>query len=144
MTFTYLGTLGTDLDKVRFHIGDTTSGSGVKPADANFSDAELNGLVTLEGSWQRAVAGAFEVLAAAWARHATFNAGGVSSSQSDIARSYRESAAEWRRRYGTSSTHAAGSAAVTRADAYSSDLDATTTSDDADDLMSGYVDHYFG
>ncbi len=144
MTFTYLGTLATDLDKVRFHIGDTTASSGVKPADANFTDAELDGLVALEGSWPRAVAAAFETLAALWSRHATFNAGATSVSLSDIAAQYRQSAADWRARYGSASAYSSGSSAVTRADAYSSDIDATTTSDDDDSFWPDYVDHYFG
>lgn len=145
MTFTYLGTLATDLDKVRFHLGDTTADSGVKPADANFTDDELNGLVTLEGSWPRAVAAGFETLAALWAKHATFNAGATSVNLSDIAGQYRQSAAEWRARYGSASAFAAGSSAPTRSDGYSTDIDATTTSSSDDDsFYPDLVDHYFG
>ena len=56
MAFTYLGTLATDRDKARFYLRDVKEDSGPRPADANFSDAETDGLITVEGSWQRAVA----------------------------------------------------------------------------------------
>ena len=126
MTFTYLGSLATDLDRVRFHLGDQAQDAGPKPDDENFEDAELTGLITLEGSWQRAVAAGFEFLASVWAKHVSFNAGGMSASQSDIARQYRESAAEWRKKFGTANTTSCGSSATTRADGYSDDLDNVT------------------
>jgi hypothetical protein len=126
VAFTYSDTLATDCDRVRFAIGDTVSASGPKPADANFTDAELAGLVTIEGTWQRATAAAFEVLASLWAKHPTFEADGVRASQSDIAKQYRESALEWRKRFGTSGTMSCGSTAVIRQDGYSSDLDSVT------------------
>lgn len=44
MTFTWLGTLATDLDKVRFHIGDTDSGGYW------LEDATITALLALEGS----------------------------------------------------------------------------------------------
>jgi len=129
MTVTYLGTLATDLDKLRFHIGDTTSSAGPRPSDANFSDAELNGLITLEGTWQRAVAAAFETLATEWAKHVTFSADGVSVSQSETAKHYREQAARWRRDAGSGALSTCGVATVTRIDGYSSDV----TNEDVDE-----------
>jgi len=103
MAFTYVGDLSTDLDKVRFCIQDITEDSGPLPADANFSDAAIAGLITLEGTWQRATAAAFETLAAAWTRHVTFTADGLSLSRSDIADGYTEKAALWRKRWGSAS-----------------------------------------
>jgi len=44
MTFTWVGDLSTDLDKVRFHIGDTDS------TGFWLEDATINALVTSEGS----------------------------------------------------------------------------------------------
>lgn len=126
MSFTYSDALTLDRDLVRFAVGDTVVSSGPKPADANFSDAEIAGLVTIEGTWQRATAAAFETLAALWARHVNFSADGMSASQSDVADQYRASAALWRGRYGTAATGASGSSAVTRVDGYSDDLDNVT------------------
>jgi hypothetical protein len=129
---TYDDALSTDKDKVRFYIQDTTAGAGPKPADGNFSDDEIAGLVTAEGSWQRAVAGAFEALEAAWRRYPTFSTDGLSLNRTDIANGYATKAAAWRKAYGnvgstaTTSTRA-GSHAVTRRDAYSSDIDNVTT-----------------
>ena len=126
MAFTYSDALATDRDRVRFNIGDTTLNAGPKPADANFTDAELTGLVTIEGNWQRATAAAFELLAAAWAKHPSFSAGDMSTSQSDIAQAYAATAKLWRMRYGSGVATGAGSAASTRADGYSDDLDNVT------------------
>ena len=44
MTFTWLGTLATDLDKVRFHLGDTSSDGYWLP------DETITALVASEGS----------------------------------------------------------------------------------------------
>ena len=126
MAFTYLGTLATNLDKVRFYIKDTVENSGPRPSDNNYTDAELSGLVTTEGSWQRAVAAAFESLAAEWTRYPTFDDGALKLNRSDIADGYAALAASWRRKYGTSSGTASGSRAITRVDAYSSDDDNVT------------------
>lgn len=122
MAVTYLGTLATNRDRVRFSLQDTVEAAGPKPADGNFTDAEIDGLLTLEGSWQRAVAAGFEVLASAWSRHVSFNAAGMQASQSDIANGYRAEAASWRKRYGSATSTACGSSAVTRSDGYSDDL----------------------
>jgi hypothetical protein len=96
MTVTYLGTLATERDKVRFHLGDTAEDAGPRPADANFTDAEIDGLITAEGSWQRAVAAGFERLAAEWTRFPSFReTNGLSLNRSDIAKGYREQAETW-------------------------------------------------
>jgi hypothetical protein len=129
---TYDDALSTDKDKVRFYIQDITAGAGPKPSDGNFSDDEIAGLVTAEGSWQRAVAGAFEALESAWRRYPNFSADGLSVNRSDIANGYAQKAAAWRKQYGTAgssgtSTTRTGSRAVTRRDGYSSDLDNVTT-----------------
>jgi len=125
MTFTYTDTLLTDRDKVRFHLGDTTENSGPKPAGANFTDEEIAGLVTSEGSWQRAVAAGCEALAATWSTQPSFQADGLQVSQSDIAQRFQDQAKLWRRRHGGASR--VGSRAPTRVDGYSQDVDAHET-----------------
>ena len=126
MTFTYGGALANDRDKVRFYLQDVTTGAGPKPADGNFTDEELAGLVTAEGSWQRAVAAGFETLAAAWMRYPTFQADGLRLDRTAIANGYAAQAREWRRKYGQSGG-GMGSRAVTRVDGYSDDIDNVTT-----------------
>lgn len=123
---TYVGTLATDLDKVRRALADTAQGAGPLPGDVNFTDNELNGFISLEGSWQRAVAAGFEALAVAWSIHPTFKAGDMSVNQSDIVKGFRDAAKDWRDRFGVTGTTAAGSSAVIRADGYSDDLDNVT------------------
>jgi len=130
MAFTYYDDLSDNRSKVRFYLQDTTNGGGPKPADANFTDAEIDGLITAEGSWQRAVAGGFEALEAAWRRYPNFSTDGLSVSRTDIADGYAAKAKVWRTDYGTSAATAAstraGSRAVTRKDAYSDTYDNVT------------------
>jgi len=130
-SITYDSGLGTNRDKVRFHLQDTTSGSGPLPDDGNFTDDELDGLIDAEGTWQRAVAAGFEALAMAWARYPTFKADGLSLNRSDIAKAYREQAAKWRKDYGR--TRGVNVAGIIKVDGYSDDV----TSDDVD-TSAGY------
>lgn len=122
MIFSYGDSLTTDADKVRFYINDTEHEAGPLPADGNFTDDEINGLITVEGSWQRAVAACFERLANAWAKHVNFSADGVSVSQSSTAAHYRDQAAKWRREAGSGSVSQSGAVAMTRVDGYSDDV----------------------
>ena len=125
MAFTYDDALTGNRDKVRFHLQDTVNDAGPKPGDVNFSDDEIDGLVTAEGSWQRAVAAGFETLASAWIRYPSFRTEALGLNRSDIAKSYQEQAKQWRKRYGTGGG-AVTARAVTRADGYSSTYDTVT------------------
>jgi hypothetical protein len=125
MTFTYLGTLATDLDKVRFYLGDTSSvsGAGVKPGGGNFTDEELSGLLAVEGSVGRAVAGGFETLAGLFARQVDFTLGPRREALSQAAERYGKLADSWRKKYGSGGSAArVGSRHVTRVDGYSQDI----------------------
>ena len=99
MSFTYVGDLSTDLDRTRFHINDTVEDAGPRPSDGNFSDAELNGLITSEGSWQSAVGAALERLGNEWLRYPSFKADGLSLNRSDIAKGYLKQAEQWRKQF---------------------------------------------
>jgi len=72
LTFTYSAAVDTDLARVRLAINDTsaTTDAGVKPDGTNFTDEELNALITAGGSWQRGVVLALTVLANAYAAKA--------------------------------------------------------------------------
>lgn len=125
MTFTYLGTLTTDLDKVRMYTGDTSNApdAGVKPGGYNFHDAELNGIITAEGSWQRAVAGVYEILAALFAQEVDEKNEKISTMYSQKAARYQAMAKQWRDKYGMSSGGGTvTTSAVTRIDGYSEDV----------------------
>jgi len=119
-TVTYDDALSTNRDKIRFYLGDTVSGSGPKPASGNFTDDEIAGLVTAEGSWQKAVAGGFEILAGLWSQYVDTAVGPRRQSLSQTAAGYEKMAKTWRRRSGSQGR--AGSRAVTRVDGYSDDI----------------------
>lgn len=115
MAFTYLGTLATDRDLVRFYIQDTVENAGPKPSNGNFTNDEIDGLLTAEGNWQQAVAAAFEALEAAWAGYADWQAGPRRENASQISERYNKKAEVWRDK------QQGGVATLTRTDAYTSD-----------------------
>lgn len=127
MTFTYVGTLATDLDKIRFKIQDTVSGTGVKPNGGNFTDEEIAGLLTVEGNnINRTVAALYEALAVVWANYIDTKIGSRDEKLSQIANRYAKLAEDWRNTYGYSgSTITTGF--VTRVDGYSDDITAGET-----------------
>lgn len=93
MTFTYIGDLSTDLDEVRFTIGDTIASSGVKPGTGtatNFTDEEINGLLTREGSVTRTIGKIYQVLAATWTRFVDSKIGPRDEKLSKIAEGWRK------------------------------------------------------
>ena len=100
MAFSYDDDLTANRDKVRFWIQDTIEDHGPKPNNANFSDAELDALVTYEGTWQRAVAGGFEALVAAWQPKTSFSVLSGSFTRSDASKGYATQAKTWRDKYG--------------------------------------------
>jgi hypothetical protein len=120
MTFTYIGSLATDLDQVRFAIQDKVLQAGPLPDQGNFSDEELAGLITREGDWPRAVAAAFEALEAAWSTHADIQVGQRREAYSQIAARYGRLADKWRRDHGHSAVRALAVIPV-RSDGYSGD-----------------------
>lgn len=97
MTFTYVGDLSTDLDKIRFNVQDTVESSGPKPGDGNFTDEEIAGAITQAGDWERAVAVLFEALAAVWTRHADIRVGPRQQSFSQVAGGFRKQAEKWKK-----------------------------------------------
>ena len=127
MAFTYSDGLLTDRDRIRFFIGDTVSAAGTLPGGTNFTDAELTGLLAIEGTWQRTVAAALDKLVGAWAQSTvSWSADGVSVTGSNVAGKYATRLADWRRLYGINGSPSVGSRPTTRADGYSDDLDNVT------------------
>jgi len=125
MTFTYQEELDTDLERVRFYVRDVVSGSGPRPDDdhSNFSDEELLGLVTTEGSWQSAVAACYEALAGEWAQYVDTQVGPRREMYSQAAERYQYLGRDWRRKVGaTGITGGAGTVFPTPVDGYSDDI----------------------
>lgn len=102
MAFTYIGDLSTDLDKIRFRIQDTVENSGPKPLNGNFTDEEINGLLTIEGTVGRTEAALYETLESAWANYIDTEIGSRDEKQSQVAKRYAAKAARARKDYGYS------------------------------------------
>lgn len=129
MTFTYLGTLATNLDYIRFKIGDTAaSPSGIKPLGANFTDEEIAGLLAIEGTKERTVAAIYETLAIVWTNYVDTKIGPRDEKLSQVAARYEAMAKQQRDQYGYGSPRVTvATSFVTRQDAYSDDIDASET-----------------
>ena len=127
MAFTYVGDLSTNRDKVRFWVQDTVSGSGPKPSDGNFTDAEIDGMIAAFGSWQRAVYAGFVALSVAWRRYPDFRTeSGFTLNRTDIADGFHKQAMDWAKQYGIPSSltgSSMGFQPMTRVDGYSEDVD---------------------
>ena len=122
MAFTYLGNLSTDLDKVRFHIGDTAASAGPLPSQANFTDAELTGLLSTAGSVNKAVSAAMAGISARWASYANISVGPRKEDYATIAEAWSKRQAEWNAQHGVKLTSTASVAFVTRVDGFSDDI----------------------
>lgn len=119
VTFTY--DLTTTVGQVRVEIGDTVSGTGVKPDGANFSDAEITYFLTQESSVGRAAARACEVLARMYAGLVDLTAGPRRESLSQAATAYADRARELRRQYGGAANGAYAAGFVRSAGGHPSD-----------------------
>jgi len=126
MTITYDGDLGTDLCKVRFSIGDKVDGSGPLPEDENFTDEEIAGVITVAGTWQRAVAQLLDALSVEWSQHADITVGPRRQSFAQVAEAYAKRADKWRKDHHI--YPGISVAGIIRDDGYSDDK----PSDDAD------------
>jgi len=116
--------LATDRDVFRATLNDTVSGSGPRPATgtaSNFSDNEIAGLITLEGNVNRAIARAYEILAAAWANKGLSEIGPRKEDLKEASKNYAALGKQWRKDYGYATSRVTASF-VTRVDAYSDDI----------------------
>ena len=124
MALTYVGDLSTDLDKVRFHIGDTAASAGPLPSAGNFTDAELNGLISLAGSVNKAVSAAMAAISTRWSSYANITVGPRKEEYAAIADAWAKRQDAWDKKYGIRLASTASSGWVTRVDGYSDDITA--------------------
>lgn len=122
MAFTY--DLATDIGKLRLNLGDKTANKGPLPDQSNFSDEELQSLLTQEGNVMRAVAAACEVLATIWSAVSDSQSSGDQSESFGQAGRFRDRAAALRSQYGGAST--AFAVSFRRHDGYSVNAGTTT------------------
>lgn len=99
MGFTYIGDLSTDLDEIRFEIGDTVEDAGVKPGNSNYSDEEINGILAIEETVGATVARLYGNLASLWGKYVDSKIGPRDEKLSQVAASYRALAKQWRDDY---------------------------------------------
>lgn len=121
MAVTYVDTLLTDRDKLRANIGDTVENSGPKPNGGNFSDNEIAGILTDEGSVGRATARCYEILSTIWAHYADTKIDPRDEKLSQISKQYMAWAKEKRAEFGYASS-GLRTGFVTRVDGYSQDI----------------------
>lgn len=84
MAYTYSSALSTNLDKVRFLIGDTTE------TDDSLSDAEITGILTMYPSVHRAAAAICDRKAADFASRPDISIDGASFRYGERAKMYQE------------------------------------------------------
>ena len=124
MALTYIGDLSTDLDKVRFYIGDTAASAGPLPSAANFTDAELNGVLSLTGTVNKSVSAAMGAIAARWASYANITVGPRREEYAAIADAWAKRKNDWDDEYSIHQVTTGSSAYLTRVDGYSDDISA--------------------
>lgn len=123
------GTAATERDYIRFAIDDVKEGSGPKPESENFTDEELDMMLGVEGTWQRAVAACYEALHAAWATHVSWQGDGLSVSMSHAAMRWNKLAEYQRKRFGGATGATGRSRTFIKVDGYSQDIAATEVDD---------------
>jgi hypothetical protein len=98
MTFT--NDLTTNQGVVRLNLGDTVENSGPRPDKRNFSDAEIDYLITTETAGNTAATAlGFEILANEWAAYTIAEREGeVSFDAKEVSDQFLDIAQEWRSR----------------------------------------------
>lgn len=87
--------------RLRLLINDTEPGAGPRPGQRNFTDAELDTMLELEGgNLYRAAALVFEALMSAWSALAERVGLGPQTYESTQARRYKDLALHYREQYG--------------------------------------------
>jgi len=124
MAFTYdLSSADTTtllISRLRLEIGDTVEGAGVRPDDSNFTDVELQSLLTrASNDVERAAAYACGILATTWATVVDTTVGARREAFSQVAKRYEQRAQRYADRLGMNAY--AFSAGFLRADGYEAD-----------------------
>lgn len=134
MAFSYDSSLSSDRDLVRFNLGDTVAASGPRPGGSNYADGEIDYHLTQVSSltygWRLVVGQLLRTLANEWTMHARNIAiDGYREDATATGAAYRDRAAEWEASINSNGALTAamsGVIAVTRQDAYSSDIASNT------------------
>ena len=118
MSITYDFTTARDIALVRLALGDTVVNAGVLPSSANFSDEEIQEILTQTSDSVDATTYWFlEALAVVWSRLVDITVGPRKEALSDVATHYRRQADALAERTGLSTK--AFTVALSRVDGYS-------------------------
>ena len=106
MAITYDDTLPDNLSTVRFNIGDTVEDEGPRPANRNYSDNEINALLTKNNNDTLiCTAVLFDTLATEWSKFAiSFTMGPRKEELFRIAGRFEGLSREWALKAGTTYT----------------------------------------
>ncbi len=132
MAFNYSGDpTDSNLDWVRWRIGDTIENDGPRPrgstaSNSNYSDDEVNAAVTEEGTKGKAAALLVEILATEWSMYAGSTRTADYQEANRQAEHYRKLGIDLRKKYGGTFVGLA-QVAPTRVDGFSDDIDAEET-----------------
>ncbi len=110
MSFTYTGALDTDLEKVRFYIGDTDSENPL------FTDEEILAVLVDYPSVVSASIQCVEALIAKYSRYASEKVGEISVNYDKLVGNYLKLLATLRRKAITQASGAAYSGGISKAD----------------------------
>lgn len=114
MAFTY--NVSTALGQLRLEIGDTVSGAGPRPDGTNYSDEELNVVLTpiiaAGGGYGLAVARVLRRLANEYSHYADVTIGEFSMRYAAVAENYRRQAALWETTIDTTGAAVSGGISV--------------------------------
>jgi len=97
MAFTYLPTLATDRDQIRFDLGDTTvAPSGIMPNGDNVPDETIAALLTkYEDNADKVFIALCKAVGAAWAHSPTEHAAdGLTVKRGDVGKRWRDMATQ--------------------------------------------------
>lgn len=121
-TYSYSGTpSNSDLDHLRFEVGDTGVPGTAGGTVWMFADAELNYIISAGSDWTDRVAWACEVLSRQWTRIPSFSADGLSVKKGEVAKAYEDRARYLRE---SASKSSFGEIVLTRKDGWSDDIPA--------------------
>jgi len=121
---TFTTDLATDIGKVRFAIGDSLEGTGPRPNQRNFSDAEISATLSLQDDdIDHTVLSLLKILANEWSTFVDYQVGPRKEWASQAAKAYATRVDELEQRIGTGTTFSVG---LNRDDGYAEDYGGPT------------------
>jgi hypothetical protein len=135
---TFSSDLTTDIGKVRLELGDTVSGSGVRPGGINFTDEEIAAILAEETTINPTLVRLMNILSREWAVVVDITLGPRKEAFSQVSKRYAALADQLRKDAGVGS--AGTTVRLQRTDGYRTAHDNGTTESNYDAF--GWPRHY--